>query len=177
MDRAFDEAFEEYSIRGLRYATSMLRSSADAEEVVQEAFCRLMLSRHKVEVTDDFAAVFFTTVRNLCMDLIRKRKRRPEVPIVKVSEISANQSAPGSSDDVSVLKQAIQEAINDLPDNWADALKLRINANLSYEEISAVLKCTRSQVRTWIYRARRQLEQALVTQGLLGRLQSTAQSK
>ena len=47
--------------------------------------------------------------------------------------------------------------------------KLKLKGGLSYDQIAAVLGCTRAQVRTWIYRARRSLEDRFRKEGLIDR--------
>jgi RNA polymerase sigma-70 factor (ECF subfamily) len=162
-DQAFGDAIDEYSQRGLRYANSVLRSLADAEEVVQEAFCRLLMSRHRADPYDDVSAIFFTTIRNLCVDVIRRRRRRPTMSIADV----ATEPCAGDTGELAELQRVVRDAIDELPQNWADALRLRVDGDLRYDEISMILRCSKSQVRTWIYRARRQLEQELVKQELV----------
>lgn len=131
---------------------------------MQEAFCRLLMSRHRAEVSDNFAAVFFTTVRNLCIDVIRRRQKRPTMSIV---EIASEPTCPSESNELAQLHGAIRDAIDSLPEQWADALRLRVDGKLPYDEIASVLKCTKPQVRTWIFRGRRQLERELAKQELL----------
>ena len=87
---ALGEQFSEYSQRGLRYAYGLLRNWTDAEEVVQEAFCRMLKSRHVTAEANEFAAVFFRVVRNLCIDEIRRRQRHPTMSL-------ENSIAAGSS--------------------------------------------------------------------------------
>lgn len=147
----------------------MLRNSADAEEVVQEAFCRLLISRHRVEDSDEFAAVFFATVRNLCVDVIRRRQRRPTMSIVDLATESKESAEAEGSGELALLQRAIRDAIDKLPEQWSAALRLRIDGSLSYDKIAHVLNCSKAQVRTWIFRARRELERELTKQELLER--------
>ena len=48
-----------------------------------------------------------------------------------------------------------------------EPIKTRVK-DLTYEQIATVLDCTKAQVRTWIFRARRQLSDELAKRGLLG---------
>ena len=61
----------------------------------------------------------------------------------------------------------IQQLVAELPEQWRQVLLLRINGELSYEEISQVVGCTVSQVRTWIYRGRRELEKKLLEKEII----------
>ena len=166
-----------------RYAMSIVRVWADAEEIVQEAFCRLLQSksfsgdcdpRTDGSVTDEAAtngsekAYLFATVRNLAIDQLRKQKRRRFEPLDV--GLLPNKQVPTDDSRLRRLELSVQAILKDLPSQWSDALQLKINGGLSYLEIADVLGATHAQVRTWIYRARKQLEKDLHKQGLLNRV-------
>ncbi len=159
--------FPEYRQRACRYAYWMLGNDCDAEEVVQEAFVRLTQRERKgdlLECESRFAGLLFTTVRNLSIDLLRKRGRRRQVPLSSVNEPTTSDIDQSRVDQ---LQQTINRLIEELPDNHAEALKLKTSGDLTYEQIAEVLDCTKAQVRTWIFRARQQLAKKLAEQGWL----------
>ncbi len=147
--------YEQFCERGVRYAYSILRNMADAEEAVQEAFCRLMRYQHAPISLSENGAVYFKIVRNLCMDELRHRKRFAPMVAEPVDARSAIQPCDGGLD---ALQTRISTAMASLPECWSAALRLRVDAGLSYDEIASVLDCSPAQVRTWIYRGRRKLE-------------------
>lgn len=168
--RASDRFCEQVAPQATRYAMSIVRVWADAEEIVQEAFCRMVQSDRLSEEADfdtDSAqrALFFAMVRNLSIDRLRKKKRRRFEPM-DVGKLATNKN---HSDETTLqrLEKSVQAILKELPSQWSDALQLKVNGGLSYEEISNVLDATHAQVRTWIYRARKQLEKDLAQQGLL----------
>ena len=61
-----------------------------------------------------------------------------------------------------------------MPKEWAESLNLKIHAKLSYQEIADVLDATHAQIRTWIYRARKQLALDLEAKGLLEKGETNA---
>ncbi len=79
------ELHDRYAPRGVRYAFSILRNQADAEEISQEAFCRLWAAYpdwkngEGQSLEKQFPSLFFATIRNQCIDVIRKRSRRKQV--------------------------------------------------------------------------------------------------
>ena len=153
--------YEQFCERGVRYAYSILRNMADAEEAVQEALCRLLRQHRTPASLSQHAAVYFKIVRNLCIDQLRYRQRfeplvtEPADPRGSTDGFAAGTGAAGELD---ALQDRISVAIASLPESWAAALRLRVDAGLRYDEIAGVLDCTPAQVRTWIFRARRQLE-------------------
>lgn len=160
--------FTEHRQRAFRYARWMLGNESDAEEVVQEAFLRLAKrGDEKVQDTDEqnrFAGMLFTTVRNLSIDLLRKKGRRKNVSLTNQNEPVAD---PDHEGHVNQLNEQVSQLIDELPDHWAEALKLKLTGDLAYDEIASVLGCTRAQVRTWIFRARKQLARELTKKGWL----------
>lgn len=159
--------FDQHAQRATRYAMSLMRSWADAEEVAQEAFCRLIEKETITNVDSQSAAraILFTTVRNLSVDRLRKQGRRK---FDLVDEQSLPTKEMGLSDcGLERLESVITAAIKDLPEEWAEALQLKVNGGLSYGEIANVLSATQNQVRMWIFRARKQLHVELKKSGLL----------
>ncbi len=153
--------FPEYQARARRYAYWFLGNRNDSEEVVQEAFVRLaQREQNGKPIADEngFAGLLFTTVRNLSIDVLRKGKRTQNVELT-----SDRMPLVRESDDMvsSEFQDELTKQLRELPEQWAEALKLRTSAELSYDEIAKVLGCTRAQVRTWIYRARKRLAENL----------------
>ena len=66
-----------------------------------------------------------------------------------------------TTSDYEFLNNQILTLMGQMPAAWSEALKLKINGQLSYADIATVMDATRDQVRTWIYRGRRFLESEL----------------
>ena len=150
-----------------RYAMSIVRRWCVAEEIVQEAFCRLMQSakQRPISLDANSKAMLFTTVRNLAIDQLRKEGRR-RFETIETGQLVDSKNCSNHSR-LERLETNVEEILQQMPTHWSDALQLKINGGLSYTEISRVLGATHAQVRTWIYRARQRLEQELNQRGLL----------
>ena len=151
-----------------KYAMSIVRRWCDAEEIVQEAFCRLIQSSQKrkpgAKLDLNSKALLFTTIRNLAIDQLRTNQRRKFEP-VDTGQI-ANQ--PGTDQSrLEILESGIEEIFKEMPRQWSESLQLKINAKLSYSEIAKTVGGTHAQVRSWIYRARKKLSEDLRRRGLL----------
>lgn len=171
-----DWFYAEIAPQAIRYAMSIVRKWADAEEIVQESFYRLIKSPTQPKNDSDqqspetdspeySRAQLFTIVRNLAIDQVRTNKRRRFEPI-ESAEIPDNKNTTDESR-LNQLETGIQQSLSRMPSQWSDALRLKINGNLTYAEISDVLQATHTQVRTWIFRARKQLELDLIQDDLL----------
>jgi RNA polymerase sigma-70 factor (ECF subfamily) len=165
---AFRVLYDKYADRGLHYARSILQNDSDSEEAVQEAFCRLVkpVNAGKIDpALGGFSAVFFGTLRNLCIDMMRQRRHRSHLPLDAVAEPGIKPVAPGL--EAGRIEEKVRSLLDKLPSHHADALKLKMKGGLSYDQIADVLGCTHAQVRTWIFRARRTLEESFQKEGLI----------
>lgn len=159
--------FDEHARRAKNYAMSIVRRWADAEEITQEAFCKLIQNETMSKAVSDSAAraILFTTIRNLSIDCLRKRGTRKHKPLDEQNIASPNHLH--SEIALEKLEAGIENAMKELPEEWAEALRLKVNAKLSYTEIADVLSATHGQIRMWIFRARKQLHEDLKKSGLL----------
>lgn len=169
---AFRILYDRYAGRGIRYANSILHDVNDSEDAVQEVFCRLLgpIAQDRVDSgRGGFGALFFSCLRNLCVDLIRKRRTRPlNLPIDSVGQRAArpDSARSGGLEALAEMKVRVKAAFDALRPNHAEALRLRVKGGLNYDEIATALDCSRAQVRTWIYRARRSLSEIFLREGL-----------
>ena len=151
-----DQFCAEVTSQANRYAFSVVRSWSDAEEIVQEAFCRLI---QKGDVsTSNQKALLFKTIRNLAIDLLRKKGRIKFEPIADWNTPRDNGQ---NGERLQQLQQTLEQVLAQIPEKWSAALNLKVNAGLGYDEISSVLGATKDQIRIWIYRARKRLHQEL----------------
>lgn len=166
-ESAAEIANESFAPQATRYAMSIVRCWSDAEEVVQEAYCRLIQNGTTTESPgeSEHRAILFTTVRNLSIDLLRKQGRRKFEPF-DVTQAPSNRNNE-NGEQLQHLESEVQHILKEMPSEWADAIQLKMNGELSYTEIAHVLNATHAQVRTWIYRARKQMAKALKRRGLL----------
>jgi len=170
---AFHVLYERYAPRGLSYANAILHNESDAEEALQEAFCRLLKPIRSGGVDPargGFRALFFGTLRNLSIDVLRRRRSSGHLSLEAVPEpgvVSGAEARAGAGGVSIEVADTVRVAFRALPERHAEALRLRLNGELTYEQIAGVLGCSRGQVRTWIFRARRRLEEIFARDGLM----------
>lgn len=140
-----------------RFFHRSLRSHADSEELTQLVFIKLHGSAHRYKPTAKFSTYLFTIARNLLLDEIKRRNRRP-VDTVDPTEL--NMATPGR-DPRDEIEEALEICLDRLPETHRTALLLRVQRELSYKEIANIMKATESVVKTWIHRARQQARKSL----------------
>ena len=70
---AFDALLARHHSRALLVAQRVLNDRASAEDAVQEAFIRVVRSRQDFDAARSFAGWFYTILRNICTDILRRR--------------------------------------------------------------------------------------------------------
>ena len=140
-----------------RFFHRSLRSHADSEELTQLVFIKLHGSAHRYKPTAKFSTYLFTIARNLLLDEIKRRNRRP-VDTVDPAEL--NMATPGR-DPRDEIEEALEICLDRLPETHRTSLLLRVQRELSYKEIASIMKATESVVKTWIHRARQQARKSL----------------
>lgn len=74
-------AFIQLRERFIRLAKSYLSDADEADDVLQEAFCRLWPKRASLLTSKEAEAMATTTVRNLCIDSWRRQQSFPQVEL------------------------------------------------------------------------------------------------
>ena len=134
-------------------ALSITRNTATAEDAVHNAFVRLV--RRETPVKGDPVAYAFTSVRNACIDLIRKASRRPEVSDTLIDvEASAKDDGPGLGEEVSL-------ALEQLPDEQRELIVMKVYSELTFQQNADVFEEPLSTISGRYNRALKALKKKL----------------
>ena len=143
-------------------ARRILRSEADAAEIVQEAFLKFILAAPELDTADRAIAYLRTTVNNLCLNQIRATGSRPNLVAIdadttqeRLSEISAEAHIPfdatmAAAEDAAIIRGALSR----LSADQRTALVMWEMEGRSTEEIAKALGTSTSNVRHVVTRAR-----------------------
>ena len=143
-------------------ARRILRSEADAVEIVQEAFLKFILAAPELDSRDRALAYLRTTVNNLCLNQIRATGSRPnlvaidsETSVERINEIAAENHIP-FDDSLAAAEDAgiIREALSRLSADQRTALVMWEMEGRTTEEIASELGTTPANVRHVVQRAR-----------------------
>lgn len=149
---------ETYSALLFRVVYSVLRSRAEAEDVVQDTFVRVLEHRRTLPEVRDMRIWLVRIAWNLAID--RRRRLRPESMDAVFAESLVS---PGVSVDKAVADaqqfQTVLRELERLPKDERHVLLLSSLDQLDNREIAAVLGRTESAVRALIFRARTRLRE------------------
>jgi len=134
----------------LRYATRMLGSREDAEDVMQEALMRAFRALATYDRTRDFRTWLMSIVANRCRTTLALRARRER--FLTVDPLAA-ESAPAAADDAGNDLDAIQWALAQLDPKHREAFLLKHVEELSYDEIATITGAGISALKMRVRRA------------------------
>jgi RNA polymerase sigma factor (sigma-70 family) len=150
-------------------ARRILRSDADAAEVVQDAFLKFILAAPELDTADRAMAYLRTTVNNLCLNVIRATGSRPNLVAIdsdatqeRLSEIAAENHIPmdatlAAAEDASIIR----EALSRLSETQRTALVMWEVEGRTTKEIAAAIGTSEKNVRHVVQRARTSFIRAL----------------
>ena len=143
-------------------ARRILRSDADAAEVVQDAFLKFILAAPELDSADRAMAYLRTTVNNLCLNVIRATGSRPNLVALdsdtsqeRLAELAAENHIPMdatlvAAEDASIIR----EALSRLSETQRTALVMWEVEGRTTKEIAKAIGTSEKNVRHVIQRAR-----------------------
>src|SRR5215467_990126 len=164
--RAFEQLIEKHQTLVAGTVSRMLGSSSDVEDIAQQVFIRVWKSARRYVPRAKFTTWLLKITRNLVFNEMRRTKRRPHVPLQPEQGEDPplrdeTNPAPDTSLLESELQQAIEGAIQRLPETQRMAVVLRRYEQLSYEQIADVLDLSVPAVKSVLFRARTELRSQL----------------
>ncbi|HUC69423.1 MAG TPA: sigma-70 family RNA polymerase sigma factor [Stellaceae bacterium] len=138
-----------------RYARTLLRDRANADDLVQDCLERVVTYWHQRRSTATARAWVFTILHNLAMSRLRQSARRGfPVPLEDVEE--AAMALPPDQDH-GLRRQELLRALDCLPEEQRSVLLLVSVEDLSYAETAAALDIPLGTVMSRLARAREKL--------------------
>lgn len=160
--RAFSLLVTKYQRKIMRLLSRLIRDSAEIEDVAQEAFVRAYRALPGFRGESAFYTWLYRIAINTAKNHLMAAGRRPAVSDTEADAAERFDGAEALRDvatpDALLLSKEVGEAVNRaidrLPEDLRKAIVLREIDGLSYEEISAALSCPIGTVRSRIFRAR-----------------------
>ncbi len=142
-----------------RIALALVGNKEDAEDLLQEAYCKLWNKRNELHTVANVEAFSVTLVRNLCLDFLRSAQANRREESVEVMIPVAAGSAPDREMEEQDEIRHIQRLIDRLPENQRQVLRLRGLSDCSMEEIEQITGFSAVNVRTLLSRARKMIKE------------------
>ncbi len=154
-------------------ALRLIGDREEAADLAQEAFVRAWQGLATFQGESSFATWIYRLTTNLCIDRLRKKKRREgAAPTVSLDDENSGWAEPADREsdpqlllEKSERERALTRALERLPDWQRRALVLRELSGLSYQEIGQALDIDLGTVKSRIARARLNLRKILLEDG------------
>jgi len=162
-DKAFELLLSRHQRSVYNLACRFLNDGAEAEDITQEAFIRVLKAAGTYRPEAKFTTWLYTIVKNLCFNALRKNR---SVYIVSAEEeilpeLPAHNDDPSEIIDRKRLKSRVVSAVNALPENMRIAVILHKFHGLQYNEIADILDCSVNAIKLRVHRAKTVLANSL----------------
>lgn len=148
---AFAALYHRHREALLAFCYRMLHNWEDAADILQDAFRYVHAHSATYQPTAKFATYLCHIARNMCIDVLRKRRRWNLQQLD--TEIDLPDGAPerGSPLEQEEVEASIQRALDEIPEPYREVLHLRIVQDLPYEEIAQVVNCPVGTVKSRLH--------------------------
>lgn len=150
--------YRQHASAVFRFVYGLSRNRAEAEDIVSETFARVVTRAHKI-ANITARAYLFAVARNAFLDARRRHARETRVAL----ELPLAQPDPMSLHDDRDRLAAALKALGAIPEGERAAFLLRVDHDLSYDEIAATLGISVTAAKVRVHRARLRLASASKT--------------
>ena len=164
---AFQALVETHQSAVIGTVAKMLGHPAEAEDIAQQVFLRVWKSAPRYQPTAQFNTWLFTITRNLVYNETRKRQRRPTVSVeereTETHQVVEDRQAASPHDNALQFEfeEAVERAIQTLPERQRMVVVLRRYQEMPYAEIGRIISASEPAVKSLLFRAREQLRTSL----------------
>jgi RNA polymerase sigma-70 factor (ECF subfamily) len=155
---AFSLLVSRHQTRAWNAAYRFLGNTADAEDIAQEAFLRVLNSADRYRPVASFRTYLYRIITHLCFDLSRRQRLRRSD---RLSDVADQTKTPEDLAIVVERANTVWQELDSLPQTQKMAVILRYYEDLSYREIADVLHASVKGVERLLARARATLESRL----------------
>ena len=147
----FTQLYEQHYAMVYRTALRITGNSADAEDVLQTVFLRVLNRGDRLNSPELRPAYFRRASANAAVDLLRRRVSRAESQLDDAEPAAAVESQP-------LLKERLRRAIASLEHDDAVLFLLRYVEGLSNGELAEIFELERSSIAVRLHRIRQALQ-------------------
>ena len=151
--KEYNISVDQFSDNIFRFALKHLRNEMSAKDIVQETFTKVWIKHADISF-EKVKSYLFTTAYHLIIDWVKKEKRNGDFESISSDENSVLQ-------DHFDLKEIINKALLRLPEIQKTVVLLRDYEGYNYSEIAEITDLSESQVKVYIFRARKTLQSYL----------------
>jgi RNA polymerase sigma-70 factor (ECF subfamily) len=158
---AMQDLLEAHRPTMTRLARRMLRDGEDVSDAVQEAMLKAARAIQSFDSTRPFAPWLMRITSNCCVDLIRSASQRPDSLDAYDTPVADASADVQCSTETAMLAEALEEAIQRLPERYRSIVEMRHYRHMEVLEIAQELGKPEGTIKSWLFRARALLKVSL----------------
>jgi RNA polymerase sigma-70 factor (ECF subfamily) len=159
--KEFERIYYPFHPKLYRVAFALLNNVADAEDMLQDTYCRLWSRRAELAGILQPEAFSVRLIKNLCLDFLRAPRNRSDDEPAEFINMTA-ETTPEIEIESKEKVQQIEALIEQLPEKQRIVLQMRGCGDCSLEEIEAATGESSANVRVLLSRARQTLKNKLI---------------
>lgn len=165
-DTGMEEIIAQYRDGLIFYLYKFVGSLAKAEELAEDTFVLLCIKKPRDTQKCFFKTWLYTIGRNIAIDYLRHSAKHQTVPIDLCSDVSCGQETPEEEYMKESRRILVNRALERLKSDYRQVLMLLYFEDMSYKEISAIMKKSVHATQMLATRAREALKKELIKEGL-----------
>ena len=143
-----------------RLARSILRNDDEAKDAVQDLSLKLWEKRTQLNQIDNLQAFTMRSMRNLCLDNIRRRKNEIELQ----SDIESEIPNPHQIIEYSDMALKVRTMIDQLPELQSTIIRMRDVEGMELSEVAFITEISVNAVTVNLSRARQKIRQRILNE-------------
>lgn len=149
---AFDSLLNRYQNRLFRYLLRLAGNAGEAEDLFQQTWLKVLTRIHQYDERMPFEPWLFAVARNLAIDHLRKVS--PE-SLDEPATATLKSDEPGHLDRLldRERRSLLERKLHELPAIYREAVTLRFEEEMTFEEMALVLQAPVSTVKSRVQRA------------------------
>jgi len=151
----YNHSVDQHADHIFRFVLKHIKNEDVAKDIVQDTFTKVWIKKDDIDPAKA-KSYLFTTAHHTLIDYTRRAKPQDDVDAIDKEHFEK----PYQNMD---LQKVLDEALDQLPEIQKTVILLRDYEGYAYDEIGEITGLKESQVKVYIFRARKKLKDILVS--------------
>ena len=152
-EKAFRAIFDLYKVELFGAAIRLTKSRVIAEEIIQEVFIGLWISREHLIKVEEPGSYIYRILFNRTSNYLRKEANQHRIIKAAMQHTQSSSDATEQLVDVNDTEHLIEKALGQLPPRQKTVYKLHCQHGLSNEEIASQLHVSQHTIKSHLSKA------------------------
>lgn len=150
--KAYNSLFKKYYLPLCNYASGIVNSDSEAEDIVQDVFINIWTNRAKLEIGLNLNNYLYTSIRNKCVSLLKKREYNQSYIDMQLKTVEDN-VYDSNSVEYKELSTIVRKCMQELPERCGQIFKMSRFNDYKHQKISELLNISVNTIKVQISKA------------------------